>query len=288
MFHDMLKFKIEERSRKSLLVGLKPMVDLVCKELREYTLVNRNLSNHLDLMVLMMEYYSHIGSIEVPFAREQFMNVLRDVKDSKETRAMRKWEKLVSYSLREAQILFNNYRFDEAKSTFEQLWDSQDKLISALPTDIFENDERKDEHTTAILGTLAQAYAYAGDHDSAIEHFNLSKEYAIRTGSLTESFLFNIFMRKKDLDRCRTSFELQTGMTAEKYAQTKDYKNQWNLLSYCKLRALELYLNNETNLTLPLEYIQEHAGYEYPFPLIHKPGVTTRPLNSLMGLTLLS
>ena len=150
MFHDMLKFKIEERSRKSLLVSLKPMVDLVCKELRDYALVNRNLSRRLDLMVLMMEYYSHIGSIEVPFAREQFMNVLRAVKDSKETRLLRKWEKLVSYSLREAQILFNNYRFEDAKSTFEQLWDSQDKLINALPADILWNDERKDEHTTAI------------------------------------------------------------------------------------------------------------------------------------------
>ena len=283
MFHDMLKFKIEERSRKSLLVSLKPMVDLVCKELRDYALVNRNLSRRLDLMVLMMEYYSHIGSIEVPFAREQFMNVLRAVKDSKETRLLRKWEKLVSYSLREAQILFNNYRFEDAKSTFEQLWDSQDKLINALPTDILWNDERKDEHTTAILGTLAQAYAYAGDLDSAIEHFKLSKEYVIRTGSLTDSFLFNVYLRQKDLDGCRTSFELQTGMTAEEYLQKKDFKNQWNLLSYCKLRALELYINKNTDLTLPLEYIQEHAGDEYPFPLILKWAAVSLYLENYTG-----
>ena len=270
MFHDMLKFKISERSQRSLLVSLKPMVDLVRKELNDYALVNRNLSNRLDLIVLMMEYYSHIGSIEVPFAREQFMAALRDVKDSKETRLLRKWEKLVDYSLREAQILFNNYRFDDAKSTFEQLCDSQEKLINALSADIFENDERKDEHTTAIMGTLAQAYAYAGDLDSAIEYFNLSKEYVIRTGSFTDSFLFNIYLRQKDLVGSRASFELQTGMTPEEYAQKKDFKYQWNLLSYCKLRALELYHNDATSLTLPLEYIQEHAGDEYPFPLILK------------------
>jgi hypothetical protein len=135
---------------------------------------------------------------------------------------------------------------------------------------VFGKDVKKDEPTTAILGTLAQSYAYEDKLEEAIEYFNLSKEYAIKTTNRTDSYLFNLFHRKQSVELCREAFFNQTGKTPEDYMQKGIFENQWELLSYCKLCALELYKMGETSLMIPLEYVRSSERSEYPFPLIMK------------------
>lgn len=269
MFYDLLKFKIEERKHQSHLVQLKQVVDFFLDEFAKSDgLLNTN--KRLEMMVLLTEYYSHIGDINHPFSKQQFLDLLKDTSVDSETRLLRKWEKLVSYSLRDAQLLFNNFQFDEVEESFMKLWDGQEKIINALTTESFISESRKDEPTTAILGTLAQAYAYNDDLDNAIEYFSLSKEYAIRTTTRTDSYLFNIYHRRGEVENCRLAFLNQTGMTPEEYGKKQDYSNLWNLLSYCKLCALELQVKKETQLTIPYSYVQENQLGEYPYPLILK------------------
>lgn len=269
MFHDMLKYKIDERSTASHIVGMKPIVDEARDELAKPS-CPLPLGHRMEMMTLITEYYSHIGSTEFPFPREEFIRLQNDASPSSETRLLRRWEKLLSYSLREAQLLFNNYRFDEAKETYEKLYSYQDRLINSLPMDIYEEDTRKDEPTTALLGTLAQAYAYEDELETAIEYFNLSKDYAIRTQSTTESYLCNIYHRMLDLDNCRISFAKQTGYSIEEYADRKDFSNQWTLLNYCKICALDWHLNQTSRMQLPIDHILNCSQEEYPFPLIQK------------------
>lgn len=263
MFYDLLKFKISEREGGSCLLRIKPVVEAFKNQL-----FRQGLNKPLEMMTLIMEYYSHIGDIEQPFLRKDFIGQLKE--SASETRILRKWEKLLSYSLREAQFLFNGYRFAETIETFEDLWGKQEMMIGHLPADLFAEEEKRDEPTTAILGTLAQAYAYKGDLDEAIEHFKLSKDYAIRTTSRTDSYLFAVYHRKKDVEACRSAFQGQVGMTAEEYMKKGDFGNQWALLSYCKLCALELYLNKNTELPIPIDYVLGCKEKEYPFPLIQK------------------
>lgn len=121
-----------------------------------------------------------------------------------------------------------------------------------------------------MLGTLAQTYAYIGEINTAEEYFNLSKDYAIKSNSRTDSYLFCLHHIKGDVECCRTDFEVVSGKPAEKYADNKDYSNLWTLLIYCKLRALELHENGKTSLPhIDLQSLQSY-NLEYPFPLIMK------------------
>jgi hypothetical protein len=264
MFYDLLKTKIGEREIQSSLVRIKPFVEIFIDE------YNRNRervsgSIYLELMTLFVEYYSHIGATETPYTKELFLRVIQQSDVQSETRLLRKWEKYVSFSLRNVQIMFNAYNFDNAVSEFENLWEEQETIIRNL-TPFFQN--KNDEPTTAIIGTLAQSYAYSGEYDKAIDYLEMSKEYAIKTLAKTDSYLFTIYHRKKEIAKCREYFQKQTGNTPEGYAKQGDYTNVWNLLSYCKLRALELYVNKTTNLSKI--NLKNFENSEYPFPLIQK------------------
>ena len=269
MVRELLKFKIGERKSNSHIVSLKPVVEDFKSELAKPS-CPLALSKRLEMITLMMEYYSHIGDIDRPFSREQFIHLLKEVSPKGETRIHRKWEKLLSYSLREAQILFNDYNFNEAKGTLDKLYNYQDAIINTLPTEIFGEDAKKDEPTAAILGTLAQAYAYTDELESAIEYFQISKEYAIKTSSTTDSYLCNIYHRMMDIEHCREAFTAQSGMLPEEYAMKGNFSNQWVLLNYCKICALEWQCNKHSQLPLPIDYIQTCQLKEYPFPLILK------------------
>lgn len=269
MFYNLIKAKIKERESDSSLVTLHPFVEIFLKELKQELLhKNTVISKSLELIILITEYYSHIGEIEPPFDNKDFLEL---IKSNKESRLIRKWENYVSYSLRKAQIIFNAYNFENIKDDFEKLLDKQDTIIKNIS---FFNDntdkEYKDEPTTAIIGTLAQVYAYQGELEKAIEYFELSKEYAISTSSVTDSYLFTLYHRMQNVKKTRECFENQIGKSPEDYFSAKDFTKNWELLSYCKLRALELYKNHTTRL--PHVNLQKLKNYntEYPFPLIQK------------------
>ena len=267
MFYDFLKSKIKERATKSSLVKIKKFVDMFLNEFK-YAHDYLPTSKYIENLVLFVEYSSHSGEIEMPFSRESFINCLKKNDNSSETRLLRKWEEMVSFTLREAQVYFNAYNFLEIKQHVENIWGQHEKLIGSIPDIIC--DDKKDEPTTALIGTLAQSYAYNGDYDNAIEYFNMSLEYSVKSKNRTYSSLFTIYHRNKDLDNTRRYFELQNDVTPEQYYANKKYGDAWKLLSYCKLRALELYLNGKTEL--PYIELSELSSYnsEYPFPLVMK------------------
>ncbi|MBO5704031.1 MAG: DUF3800 domain-containing protein [Bacteroidaceae bacterium] len=269
MFNDLLKFKIKERNQQSHLVELKRVVEHFRNELLKSPIVLDS-SKMLDMMVVIVEYYSHIGEADMPITRQQFIEQLCKNDDKGETRILRKWEKLLSFSLREAQCHFNNYSFTPVRDTFEQLYSTQETLIKSLPNEVAGDSNRKDEPITAILGTLAQSYAYSNDLENAIDYLNLSKDYAISTSSVTASYLCCTYHRMKDWEQAKTAFEQQAGTTLEQYSIQKDFPNLWCLLNYCKLCALDVYLNGQTEYTIPLEAIMRSDQKEYPYPLVRK------------------
>jgi hypothetical protein len=269
MFYDFIKSKIDERASESSLVKIKEFVNIFLNEFNNVAHNYLPTNKYLDNLVLFVEYSSHSGEIEMPLSREFFLDCLKKTDRNSETRLLRKWEKMVSFTLREAQIYFNAYNFSEINERVENIWEQHEKLIGNI-SDIICDDDRKDEPTTALIGTLAQSYAYNGDYDNAIEYFNMSLEYSVKSKNRTYSSLFTIYHRNKDLDNARRYFELQNDVTPEQYYANKKYGDAWKLLSYCKLRALELYLNGKTEL--PYIELSELSSYnsEYPFPLVMK------------------
>lgn len=269
MFYDFIKSKIDERASESSLVKIKEFVNIFLNEFKNVAHNYLPTNKYLDNLVLFVEYSSHSGEIEMPLSREFFLDCLKKTDRNSETRLLRKWEKMVSFTLREAQIYFNAYNFSEINERVENIWEQHEKLIGNI-SDIICDDDRKDEPTTALIGTLAQSYAYNGDYDNAIEYFNMSLEYSVKSKNRTYSSLFTIYHRNKDLENARRYFELQNDVTPEQYYANKKYGDAWKLLSYCKLRALEMYLNGKTEL--PHIELSELSSYncEYPFPLVMK------------------
>ena len=118
MFYDLLKSKIEERATNSKLVAIKTVVNVFLKEIRNANKLLLPAAKRLELMVLFTEYFSHIGDMEMPFAKDEFLEALKENGQNSETRMLRKWEKYISFSLHEAQVLFNGYRFTEIGRKF--------------------------------------------------------------------------------------------------------------------------------------------------------------------------
>ncbi len=275
MFYDLLKAKISSRRNKeNQLMAIKPLVDvfwgeyLIVKSLNYEVLSGET---KLEILNLIAEYYSHLGSIKLPFEETEFFDLLKYNGKCAETRLLRRWEKYVSYMLRKAQIDFNGYNFDSANVSFTKLWEHQEVILKQLQL-FFENDDKslKDEPTAAIVGTLAQSYAYNGDLDSAIDFFEMSREYTMRSSAQTNSFLLTIYQRKKDVEKMRECFVAQVGKTPEEYYEVKDFSDIWKVISYCRLRATELYVNKTTNLKGD-DLFRDLADIgEYPLPLAQK------------------
>lgn len=271
MFYDFIKYKIEERASMSGLVGIKSFTEMFLNEFNNSAKNILPYSSSVELMILFVEYFSHAGGIDIPFDRNIVVEYLKKNDKNSETRILRKWEKLISFTLRESQFRFNNYDFDSANAHVEEIWKKHENIIKLLKDVFFEKDEfEKDEPTAALIGTLAQSYAYKGRFDKAIKYFNLSKEYSIKTSNRSASYLFTICHRMKDIENARKYFEEQVGKTAEAYYEDKKYDDTWKLMSYCRLRALELFVEGKT--ALPSVEIEKLKNYntEYPFPLVMK------------------
>lgn len=266
VFYDFLKSKIAKRNLGSDLGALRDIVNIFLKEFKASGKDRIKSSQSLELMVLFVEYFSHIGAIHIPFDHESFIKELQKCDKDSETRLLRKWEKHVSYTLREAQIYFNAYNFESANENLEDIWNKHTNLLSALE-DVF---EKKDEPTTALLGSLGQSFAFKGEFEDAKGFITLSKEYAIKSKGVSDSYLFNIYHKEGNIEQCRVLFEQIAKKTAENYAKDKDFKDSWTLIAYCKLRALELYVNKQTNLPAIDLCALSTYNDEYPFPMVMK------------------
>ena len=269
-FNEFVKLKIESRSTASSLVKAKQLIDYFLKEFSNTKGQCLKGEQRLEMVTRFVEYYSHIGEVNVPIDDAVFDDLLKSVDSNSETRALRRWEKKVSFVLRQSQIYFNGYNFEGFRQTIEQCYSQHERIINSIEVLKDEQGKVKDEPTVALLGTLAQTYAYIGDIDQAEEYFILSKEYAIKSNAITDSYLFCLHHCKGDIEACRTDFEAVSKKTPERYAEDKKFEDLWTLLLYCKLRALELHTNGKT--ALPCIDLKSLSSYnsEYPFPLIMK------------------
>lgn len=269
-FNEFVKLKIESRSTASSLVKAKQLIDCFLEEFSNTKGQCLKGEQRLEMVTRFVEYYSHIGEVNVPIDDAMFDDLLKSVDSNSETRALRRWEKKVSFVLRQSQIYFNGYNFEGFRQTIEQCYSQHERIINSIEVLKDEQGKVKDEPTVALLGTLAQTYAYIGDIDQAEEYFILSKEYAIKSNAITDSYLFCLHHCKGDIEACRTDFEAVSKKTPERYAEDKKFEDLWTLLLYCKLRALELHTNGKT--ALPCIDLKSLSSYnsEYPFPLIMK------------------
>ena len=269
-FNEFVKLKIESRSTASSLVKAKQLIDCFLEEFSNTKGQCLKGEQRLEMVTRFVEYYSHIGEVNVPIDDAMFDDLLKSVDANSETRALRRWEKKVSFVLRQSQIYFNGYNFEGFRQTIEQCYSQHERIIKSIEVLKDEQGKVKDEPTVALLGTLAQTYAYIGDIDQAEEYFILSKEYAIKSNAITDSYLFCLHHCKGDIEACRTDFEAVSKKTPERYAEDKKFEDLWTLLLYCKLRALELHTNGKT--ALPCIDLKSLSSYnsEYPFPLIMK------------------
>ena len=269
-FNEFVKLKIESRSTASSLVKAKQLIDCFLEEFSNTKGQCLKGEQRLEMVTRFVEYYSHIGEVNVPIDDAMFDDLLKSVDANSETRALRRWEKKVSFVLRQSQIYFNGYNFEGFRQTIEQCYSQHERIINSIEVLKDEQGKVKDEPTVALLGTLAQTYAYIGDIDQAEEYFILSKEYAIKSNAITDSYLFCLHHCKGDIEACRTDFEAVSKKTPERYAEDKKFEDLWTLLLYCKLRALELHTNGKT--ALPCIDLKSLSSFnsEYPFPLIMK------------------
>ena len=269
-FNEFVKLKIESRSTASSLVKAKQLIDCFLEEFSNTKGQCLKGEQRLEMVTRFVEYYSHIGEVNVPIDDAMFDDLLKSVDSNSETRALRRWEKKVSFVLRQSQIYFNGYNFEGFRQTIEQCYSQHERIINSIEVLKDEQGKVKDEPTVALLGTLAQTYAYIGDIDQAEEYFILSKEYAIKSNARTDSYLFCLHHSKGDIEACRTDFEAVSKKTPEIYAEDNNFNDLWTLLLYCKLRALELHTNGKT--ALPCIDLKSLSSYnsEYPFPLIMK------------------
>lgn len=257
-FYSFLKFQIKQRFQSDSFSKLYETNQLFLNEFKQhYPKINSEKS--LELITLFIEYASHNGEIVLPFEPDFFLQILNA--DTQESRLLRKWEKNISYELRVAQILFNAYEFDTLENRFETLWEQQEKIINTIP---FSNP--KDENTTAIIGTLAQSYAYKGNIDKAIEYFELSLTYSAKSKAQTYFYLLSCYLEKQEIEKVYHYFELQTSVTPEKFA-TQNAKDIWGQLSYNKLRALEIYKKGSSTLPELITPVTENTFYPYPLVL---------------------
>ncbi len=273
-FYDFLKNQINYRQIKGTLVKLKNCVDAFSQEFRNFisTDLKSIRESDIDLLILFTEYYSHIGSIEIPFSEEESSKVLW-----KDRRILHRWENLYRYNLRKSQLHFNSYNFDEDIEIFTNMYNVQKSLINALPPLEKPSDKPQkpsDSHIVTIINTIAQANAFQGNVERAIELFKSSLAYG--DSAQTHSYIQTCYHKQKNLCESIKEFEEQIkrrekNPTAKDYYNGKDYSNVWELLSYVKLRALDLYLNKTSELKgIDIESVEKYAGNEYPFPLIKK------------------
>jgi len=263
LFHNFLRYQLDTRySSKNTISKLNNIVNKFLNEFHNNT-DKITVDKRLEIINSFMAYYSHAGEITIPIGKDYFIKLLNETDNKAESRVIRKWEIYVSYCLHEAQIQFNAYNFSEAIKICEEIWKIQEEFLKLN----YPFDAKKDEPTTAVIGTLAQSYAFDKQIDKAIEYFEMSQKYAIKTSAQTASYLLSLYFIKQNIENVRKYFELQTGKKPEAFTGQQEIKDVWEHLSYSKLRALELYKNQKTDLPeIPIT----DCNKEYPYPLVLK------------------
>lgn len=280
VFHNFLQYQIDNRSKNENTIA--KLNNIVGEFRNEFKTNSGNIAfdKQLEYIKSFMKYYSHAGEVvtEIPIEENEFVLMLDQADGSvDEGRTVRKWDSYVSHNLRAVQFHFNSYNFtDKILEHWEKILKKQTAMLNTLNDDPMFNSE-KDEHTAAIHGTLGQYCAFREEIEDARKHFEESLKYAVKESSKTQtySYLFTLSFIEKDLEKLYKYFEEQTGIEPKNFKGTPTAAISWNLVSYAKLRALELYKNNSTELP----EINGRDG-EYPWPLVYKWNAVARLLKN--------
>jgi hypothetical protein len=270
LFYNFLQYCVDNRyGSQNTNSEIKEAVDIFCGNFKNNS-GKIPVDKRLEIIKPLMAYYSHRGEIGAPVTRDDFIKLLSESTGKIDGRVTRKWERYVSFRLREAQFQYNAYNFTDTVTEWEEIWAKQEKIIKVG----FPFDAQKDEHTAAIISTLAQSYAYNNRIEKAITLLELSADYTIKTSAQTYSYLLTLYFIKQDIENARKYFELQTGKKTEDFIISKD-GNVWNLLSYSKIRALELNKNKRTDLP-EITITDNDRKRPYPWPLVLKWSATAK------------
>jgi len=269
-FQNMLKYKIDIRD---LSPRLDKVVTVFLHNFREKYLKEKNNlpknNSFLDIFTLFLKYYSHIGSNMLPFKMEIVQNICKN--ENIDSRIAMRWLKYISILLSYTQICYNRYDFETPLDSLEEAFRIQSEAKNMFKD--FVGD--KDENCTALLGSIAQAYAFNGRYVEAMKSFEESTKYAVRTQTQTNSFMLTIAHLQKDKNAVVEYFNKCVKVSPRQYYIDGDFNNPdipaWNLLAYCKLRALDLFSESPSLDLDGINLSQEYKGSrEYPFPMAQK------------------
>ena len=187
------------------------------------------------------------------------------------------WESYLRLFIRRAQFNFNAYRFEQVLQDLEPLRTTQDRLYELLSAamQLPDGDSKTPDRSLAeIHGTLGQAYAFLGRWDDATleleEDFTLADE---GSRSKPASYLFCVYLHQKNQEQCRSWFKKQVDVKPSEFLDgwlSTKRGSSWALLSYLRLRGLELELGGTDLPALDPANLQGYEKADYPWPLILK------------------
>ncbi len=219
----------------------------------------------LDILNSMLLFDTHNGAIKTEIKLEDFISILNTESRGVHCRITDNWESYVRFNVLLVQIDFNGYDFCKSTENLEKLWEIQDKIQSID----FPFDKSKDDTTAEITGSLGQAYSFAGNLQEAKEYYEIAERHVNKSYFKTASYQFCIYFREENIEKCYEYFEKQTGICAADFCKKIDEcPDAWFLLSYARLRGLEIHKNGNSNLPKLGDKLSAYNGY--PRPLILK------------------
>ena len=187
------------------------------------------------------------------------------------------WESYLRLFIRRAQFDFNAYRFEQVLQDLEPLRTTQNRLHELLSAamKLPDGDSKLPDRSLAeIHGTLGQAYAFLGRWDDAT--LQLEEDFALAdegSRSKPAGYLFCVYLHQKNLEECRIWFEKQVDAKPSEFLDgwlSTKRGSSWVLLSYLRLRGLELELGSTDLPALDPANLQGYEKADYPWPLILK------------------
>ena len=187
------------------------------------------------------------------------------------------WESYLRLFIRRAQFDFNAYRFEKVLRYLEPLRTTQNRLHELLSAamKLPDGDSKLPDRSLAeIHGTLGQAYAFLGRWDDAT--LDLEEDFTLAdagSSSRPASYLFCVYLHQKNQEQCRSWFEKQVDAKPSEFLEgwlSTKRGSPWALLSYLRLRGLELELGGTDVPALDPAKLQDYEKADYPWPLILK------------------
>ena len=216
---------------------------------------------------------THLGATEDHYG-DRCLNLLQKWNTE---RLSDHWESLLRLFIRRAQFDFNAYRFEKVLQDLDPLRTTQNRLHELLSAAMKLPDgasKLPDRSLAEIHGTLGQAYAFLGRWDDATleleEDFDLADE---GSRSKPSSYLFCVYLHQKNPEECRRWFEKQVDAKPSEFLEgwlSTKRGSPWVLLSYLRLRGLELELGGTDLSALDPANLQGYEKADYPWPLILK------------------